>query len=149
MTLFYSLCSTLSHYRKLRIKPPIQLLVNVCVSLLLLYLMYIGALYARTHETACIVFSSFLHYAFSVSLLSFIGHSIHITLKGCCMPIKHYLLIAVILCWGEPIFQFIIITLLLLLLLLLLLISFLIVLPLFLVTFCVAPGYHLYTSERL
>ena len=25
------------------------------------------------------------------------------------MPIKHYSLIAVILCWGEPIFQFIII----------------------------------------
>uniref|UniRef100_A0A1X7ULZ4 G-protein coupled receptors family 2 profile 2 domain-containing protein n=2 Tax=Amphimedon queenslandica TaxID=400682 RepID=A0A1X7ULZ4_AMPQE len=106
---------------KLRIKTPIQLLVNVCVSLLLLYLMYIGALYARTHENACIVFSSFLHYAFSVSLLSFVGHSIHITLKGCCMPIKHYTLIAVILCW---------------------------VLPLFLVTFCVAPGYHLYTSQR-
>ena len=97
---------SLSHYRKLRIKPPIQLLVNVCVSLILLYLMYIGALYARTHENACIVFSSFLHYAFSVSLLTFIGHNIHITLKGCCMPIKHYTLIAVILCWGEPVFQF-------------------------------------------
>ena len=79
---FLSPFLSLSHYRKLRIKPPIQLLVNVCVSLLLLYLMYIGGLYARTHDNACIVFSYLFQYTFSVSLLALLGQMVSVVFLG-------------------------------------------------------------------
>ncbi|XP_019853400.1 PREDICTED: hemicentin-1-like [Amphimedon queenslandica] len=100
------LCITLSllvhvFSRKLRIKPPIQLLVNVCVSLLLLYLMYIGALYARTQQNACIVFSYLFQYSFSVSLLALLGQMVSVVFLGLKSTFP---IIISIISWVTPMF---------------------------------------------
>lgn len=94
-------CGYYSIYRKLRIKPPVQLFINVCIALVLLYIIYIGALYSRTNDTACTVLSTLLHYTFTVSFLAILVQALYMFLQGVCVPMKRYPLIVIILCWGK------------------------------------------------
>lgn len=94
-------CLCVSLHRRVRNELHVQLFINLCIALLLFYLVYIGAQYARNQETVCIIFSTFFHYAFLVVLIAILGEVIFVLLQGTWTPTKHYVILAVVISWGK------------------------------------------------
>lgn len=91
----------LSLYRRVRNELHVQVFINLCIALLLFYMVYIGAQYARSQETICIIFSTFFHYAFLVVLIAILGEVTFVLLQGTWTPTKHYVILAVVISWGK------------------------------------------------
>lgn len=91
----------LSLHRRVRNELHVQLFINLCIALLLFYLVYIGAQYARSEETVCIIFSTFFHYAFLVVLIAILGEVTFVLLQGTWSPTKYYVIMAVVISWGK------------------------------------------------
>ena len=60
-------------YRNIRSNPRSKLVISITAALILLYSIYIGAVYAGENDTACTVLSAFFHYAFLVVLFTLFG----------------------------------------------------------------------------
>ena len=87
--------------RKLRTQVQVKLFLNLCTALIVLYIIYIGALYARNHTTSCIVFSALFHYVFLVVLIALIGDIVYSLATLTTIPSENYHLFVACISWSK------------------------------------------------
>ena len=129
-------------YRKLRAKVHVKLFLNSSAAFILLYIIYIGAMFSQDDTSSCIVFSALLHYAFLVVLTAMLLESSLQFFKQVWKSPDYYPIIAVFITWSKflvckP-----------LILLHWLYYYFPLATPILVVLFCVAPAHYLYATER-
>jgi G protein-coupled receptor 64 len=86
---------------KMRVELHNHLIVNFFISLLCFSVIYVGVVYAKSNDIACIIFSTFFHYTFLVALLSMLVQFIYTMLQGICTGLRFYSLITIICTWSK------------------------------------------------
>ena len=128
-------------YRKLRTKVHVKLFLNSSAAFILLYIIYIGAMFAQDNTSSCIVFSALLHYAFLVVLTAMLLESSFQFFKQVWKSPDYYPIIAVFITWSKFLYLYV---------------NYCIdyyyyfplATPILVVLFCVAPAHYLYATER-
>ena len=78
--------------------PYSKLFTNISASMILLYAVYIGAVYGTESEVSCIAFSGLFHYAILVVLFSLLGNAVlFLKFKNNSYSVK-------IISWGRLLF---------------------------------------------
>ena len=88
--------------RKLRSKPSSRLFVNLCLSLMVLYGTYIGALFGRANSSVCILFAALFQYGLYVVLLAMIANSAYLVLiLWYPKPSQRYAVVTPFITWSK------------------------------------------------
>ena len=89
--------------RKLRSASHGQLLINLCCSLVGLYVTFVVAIYATGHTGVCVVVAALLQYFFLVTFMIMTAEAIHLYLKLVIVlgkMINYYVLKASVTAWS-------------------------------------------------
>ena len=97
--------------RKLRSSEHGQLLVNLCLALCGLYITFILAVYSTKSTGICVVMAALLQYFFLVTFLIMATEAINLYMKLVIVlgsGITHFVLKAVVFCWSESLFIYLV-----------------------------------------
>ena len=130
-------------YRKLRLSDHGQLLLNLCVALLGLYIFFIFSIHSSSVPALCAIVSIMLHYFMLVVFMVMAAEAVNLYLKLVVVlghNISHYVIKVTVICWGKLNNDLTII------------LSdhdFLAVVPVFAVLFCFAPNPRYYMHSNV
>ena len=91
------------YFRKLRTTDHGQLLLNLCFSLLGLYILFIAAIHSKGVSIICAVVAALLQYFVLVTFMIMAAEAVHLYIKFVIVlgwKIYHYVLKTAILSWG-------------------------------------------------
>ncbi|XP_071954820.1 adhesion G-protein coupled receptor G7-like [Antedon mediterranea] len=98
---------TLLYFKRLRAKRHHQILINLSISLILLYLTFIVSLYVTNYKWVCTLIAALLHYFVLSSLLWMAAEAVGMyynLIKVFNSHVSRFILKASMLCWGLPVF---------------------------------------------
>ena len=91
-------------FRKLRLSDHGQLLLNLCVALLGLYISFIFSIHSSSVPALCAIVSIMLHYFMLVVFMMMAAEAVNLYMKLVIVlgqNISHYVIKITVICWGK------------------------------------------------